>query len=61
VVGVRFTLDGANLASELTIAPYELILDSATIPSGVHVVAAIARDATGNHGIASGITITVAN
>ena len=48
MVGVQFTLDGANLAPELIVAPYQLTVDSATIPDGVHVLTAIARDPDGN-------------
>jgi len=61
VVGVQFTLDGANLAQELTVAPYQLTVDSTTIPDGVHVLTAIARDPEGNQGFAEGVTLTVTN
>src|SRR5438445_3989001 len=60
VVGVQFTLDGANLGGEHTVAPYEVSWNSSTVPNGAHVLAAVARDAAGNQQISS-VGVTVAN
>jgi Bacterial Ig domain len=60
VAGVQFTLDGVNLGAERTAAPYQASWNSASVPNGVHVLAAIARDATGNQQNAS-VAVTVSN
>ena len=61
VAGVQFTLDGAPVGTEYTIAPYEMFWNSATAPNGTHVLAAIARDAAGNRQTAENVSVTVAN
>ena len=61
VVGVQFTLDGANLGGERTAPPYALTWNSAAVANGTHVIGAIARDAAGNTQTASSVTITVGN
>jgi hypothetical protein len=61
VVGVQFTLDGVNLGAELTIGPYELAWDTTTVPDGMHVLTAIARDAAGNQQMAASASVTVSN
>jgi hypothetical protein len=60
VAGVQFTLDGSNLGAEHTAAPFTLVWNSATVPSGAHVLGATARDAAGNQHSAS-VTLMVAN
>jgi hypothetical protein len=60
VASVQFTLDGVNLGAEDTAAPYQASWNSASVPNGVHVLGAIARDATGNHQNAA-VTVTVFN
>ena len=60
VAGVQFTLDGVSLGTERTDAPFTLEWDSATVPNGVHVLAATARDTSGNQRSATE-TIIVAN
>ena len=61
VAGVQFKLDGANIGSEDTVAPYSISWDSRTAPNGSHVLAAVARDAAGNTRTSTGVTITVSN
>jgi hypothetical protein len=61
VVGVQFTLDGVNLSTELTAAPYTLEWNSATVPNGAHVLSATARDAAGNQRTATIVTVLVDN
>ena len=61
VVGVQFQLDGANLGSEVTSAPYTISWDSTAVSNGSHSLTAIARDAAGNRGSANPITVTVSN
>ena len=61
VAGVQFTLDGVNLGAEDTAAPYEVFWNSATVPNGAHVLAAIARDTTGNQQVATNVSVAVTN
>ena len=61
VVGVQFTLDGANIGAEDTAAPYALTWNSGSVANGTHVIGAIARDAAGNTQTAASVTINVNN
>jgi subtilisin family serine protease len=60
VAAVQFTLDGAPMGAERTMAPYEIFWNTATAANGPHVLAAIARDAAGNQNSVS-VTVTVTN
>ncbi len=59
VVGVQFTLDGANLGAEDTTAPYGLGWNTTTVPGGTHVLSAIVRDPSGNTATAAPVTVFV--
>lgn len=48
VTAVEFQVDGAQVGSTVTIAPYAVSIDSNAYASGQHVVRARARDAAGN-------------
>jgi hypothetical protein len=61
VAGVQFTLDGSPLGEEDTSAPYEVNWGSANAANGVHVLAAVARDAAGYSTTATAVSVTVAN
>ena len=61
VVGVRFLLDGAGLGSEDMTAPYFIIWNTTTATNGTHSLAAVARDAAGNHTTSATVTVTVNN
>jgi hypothetical protein len=61
VVGVRFRLDGADLAVEDTSAPYSATWNTTTATNGTHALTAVARDAAGNTTTSTGLTVTVAN
>jgi len=61
VIGVQFTLDGANIGAEDTAAPYALTWNSGSAANGTHVIGAIARDAAGNTQTAASVTINVNN
>jgi hypothetical protein len=60
VVGVQFKLDGVNLQSEDTVAPYSISWDTTTASAGSHTLTAVARDAAGNSTTSSSITVTIA-
>jgi hypothetical protein len=61
VAGVQFKLNGANLGSENTTAPYSKIWDTTQIPNGSYVLSAVARDAMGNRTTSTGPTVSVSN
>ncbi len=61
IAGVQFTLDGLPLGDEDTTAPYEVNWGSVSVANGVHVLAAVARDAAGYSATATAISVTVAN
>ena len=61
VSGVQFLLDGNNVGTEKTIAPYSLNWDSSTAANGTHGLSARARDGAGNVTTSTAINITVNN
>lgn len=61
IVGVQFKLDGVNLGSEDTVAPYSVIWDSTASLNGAHTLTAVARDAAANSTTSAPVTLTVNN
>jgi Domain of unknown function (DUF4082)/Bacterial Ig domain len=61
VAGVQFKLDGANLGTEVTTAPYSVSWNTTLTANGSHVLSAVARDAAGNTTTSAGVTVTVNN
>lgn len=61
VSGVQFKLDGANLGSEDTSAPYSYSWNTADATNTSHTITAVARDAAGNSTTSATITVTVNN
>jgi Big-like domain-containing protein len=61
VVALQFAIDGVSVGDEVTSAPFELQWNTTTASDGVHVLSAIARDAAGNQGASTQVTITVAH
>ncbi|WP_053226918.1 LamG-like jellyroll fold domain-containing protein [Solirubrobacter soli] len=59
VAGVQFKVDGANIGSEDTSAPYSVVWDASTIALGPHTLTAVARDPSGNTAASAGVNITV--
>src|SRR5262245_34941398 len=60
VEGVQFQLDGADLGTEDTSAPYSIPWDTTTTTNGTHSLTVTARDAAGNRSSAA-ISVRVAN
>jgi hypothetical protein len=60
VAGVQFMIDGVNVGTELTSAPYYMTWDSTTVSNGTHTLAARARN-TANLTSTASITINVDN
>jgi hypothetical protein len=61
VVGVRFTVDGAAIGVEDTVAPYQISWNSNTVANGSRVIRAVARDGAGNVRTSSARTVVVNN
>jgi hypothetical protein len=61
VAGVQFKLDGANLGTEDTSAPYSVTWNTMAIANGPHTLSAVARDAAGNQATANTVSVTVNN
>jgi len=61
VAGVQFKLDGANLGSEDTTAPYAVVWNTTTASNAAHGLTATARDAAGNSTTAAAVSVTVNN
>lgn len=61
VAGVQFKLDGNELGSEDTIAPYSITWDTTETLNGTYNIYAVARDFSNNHTISNPITVTVNN
>jgi hypothetical protein len=61
VTGVQFKLDGANLSTEDTSAPYSVTLNTTMLTDGAHTLSAVARDAAGNQATAAAISVTISN
>ncbi len=61
VVGVQFQIDGVDVGSEDTVAPYSVSWDSTSAADATYTLTAIARDATGNTTTSIPITFTTNN
>jgi hypothetical protein len=61
VAGVQFRVDGVDLGTEVTTAPYTTQWNTSTAANGAHVLTAIARDEAGNTATAAQVSVTVAN
>jgi hypothetical protein len=59
VVGVQFLIDGTNLGTEDTTAPYSISWNTGTAGNGPHTLTARARDAAGNVTVSAAIDVTV--
>jgi glycosyl hydrolase family 9/cellulase-like Ig domain-containing protein/Big-like domain-containing protein/Calx-beta domain-containing protein len=61
VLGVQFKVDGANIGSEVTTAPYSVTWNSTTVANGAHQLTAVARVSAGVEVTSSAITVNVSN
>src|SRR5437773_293897 len=61
VQGVQFKLDGNNLGSEDTSAPYSVSWDTITAKNGSHTLMAVARDLANLQWSSNSVTVTVSN
>ena len=61
IVDVQFFIDGRNLGSKITSAPYSVAWDSTKASNGFHVLSAIAFDKANNQATSNAVAVTVAN
>ena len=61
VASVQFQLDGANVGSPVTAAPYTYSWDTAKSSNGSHTLKAVAKDTAGVSTTSTGNTVTVSN
>jgi len=61
IAGVRFRLDGVDLAPEDMTAPYSVSWNTTTAANGSHTLTAVARDAAGNLATSASVSVTVSN
>lgn len=61
VAGVQFKIDGNNVGSEVTTAPYSIVIDTNTLSNAAHIITAVARDVSGATTTSSGVSVTVNN
>ncbi len=61
VSSVQFQLDGVNIGTAVSAAPYSILWDSTTAGNGSHTLTAIATDSVGQHGTSAGVIITTSN
>lgn len=61
VASVQFILDGANLGSAVTTAPYSISWNTTTIANGNHTLTAVAKDAAGNSTTSAQVIVNVSN
>lgn len=61
VESVQFELDGANLGSPDTTAPYSISWNTTTTANGVHTLTAVATDEAGNWTRSDPVSVTVNN
>jgi hypothetical protein len=61
IAKVQFQVDGINVGTAITAAPYTMVWNSITVTNGAHVITAVATDTTGAADISSGISVSVSN
>src|SRR5262249_27835871 len=61
IASVQFQLDGANVGSLDTTAPYSYSWNTTTVSNGTHVLDAIATDTSGNSTTSAGVSVKVSN
>jgi hypothetical protein len=61
VASVQFQLDGQNLGSPDTTAPYTVNWDTTTASNAIHQLTAVAKDTAGNQATSAAVTVTVSN
>ncbi len=61
VVSVQFRVDGKNVGTSLSAAPYAYVLNSTTLSNGSHTINAAATDGAGKSATSASVAVTVDN
>jgi hypothetical protein len=61
VAGVQFLLNGVNMGTPVTTAPYSVAWNTASVSEGTYRLTAVARDYAGNANVSGDVTVTVSN
>jgi chitodextrinase len=61
IASVQFQLDGANLGSPDTVAPYSYSWNTQTVTNGSHMLTVVATDTSGNTATSAAVGIVVSN
>jgi peptidoglycan/xylan/chitin deacetylase (PgdA/CDA1 family) len=61
IAGVQFKVDGVNIGSEDTAAPYQVNWDSTTVSNGTHNLTATARNLSNQTATSTPVQVTVSN
>jgi Bacterial Ig domain/Protein of unknown function (DUF1565) len=61
VASVQLQIDGANVGTADTSAPYTFALNTTSYANGSHTLTAIARDAAGNQTTSGSVTVNISN
>ena len=61
IKGVQFRVDGNNVGTALTAAPYAYVLDSSTLSNGSHAITAVATDDSGASTTSASVAVKVDN
>lgn len=59
LTGVQFLLDGTNLGTQVTAAPYSMTWNASSVTAGTHTLSAIAYNSAGMNATATPVTVTV--
>ncbi len=59
VSSVQYQINGSNLGSPVTSAPYRLLFDSTSLADGTYSITAVATDTSGNTSTSNAVSITV--
>jgi hypothetical protein len=61
VTGLQFKIDGVNLGTEITTAPFAWTWHTPSAADGAHTLTAVARDAAGNVTLSAPVAVTILN
>jgi hypothetical protein len=61
VANVQFKLDGSNLGSPVTSAPYQISWNTTSATNGAHSLTAVATDTSNNSATSTAVPVTVSN
>jgi beta-glucanase (GH16 family) len=61
ISNVQFKLDGSNVGSPVTVAPYTLSVNTVSLTNGGHTISALATNSLGQQATSTSVGVTVSN